>query len=209
MDFQQKNSRIFFFVGIALLVLLIIFFMYFKSDHGVLATSRPAASSISWRTFEGTNPPFNFVFEFPGSWEAKEIRLAGAFNMAQVLGPQDKRTKFIPGIYIKIKESKGGDLSSKFSETLLKKEGQLRGFKKLHEGSIVIAGINGQHLGYRYILPLPMRSMNAKDTVVRREEVLVENGGKSYQFSFWATEEQFKADQVVFKHALKTFKFKE
>ncbi|MFH1800228.1 MAG: hypothetical protein ABH891_05230 [Candidatus Omnitrophota bacterium] len=209
MDFQRKNKKIFFVGGLVLSVLLLALFMYFRSNHGMLATGRRAASSISWQTFEGTNPPFNFVFEYPGPWEAKEIKLAKAFNMAQVLGPQDKVTKFIPGIYIKIKEYKGGDLSSKFSETLLEKEGQFRGFKKLHEGHVMIAGINGSYLGYQYILPLPMRSMNAKDTVVRREEVLVENGGKSYQLSFWATEEQFKADQVVFKHVLKTFKFKE
>jgi hypothetical protein len=208
MDFQRKNKKILLFGGIVLLVLPFVLFLYFRANYAAPVIGREASPSILWRTFEGTNPPFNFVFEYPGSWEAKEIKLAKAFNMVQVLGPQDKATQFIPGIYIKVKESNGGDLSSKFSGTLLKKEGRFRGFKKLHEGSVTIAGINGSHLSYQYILTLPMRSMNAKDTLVRREEVLVENGGKSYQLSFWATEEQFKVDQVAFKRVLKTFKFK-
>lgn len=209
MDFLHLNKKIFFLSGgIMLLALSLGLFMYFRSSHTIAAPERRGEPSILWRTFEGTNPPFNFVFEYPGSRKAKEIKLAKAFNMVQVLGRQDKVTKFIPALYIKVREFKGDGLPAKLSETLLKKEERFRGFKKLHESAIVIAGLNGSRLGFQYVLPLPMRSMHAQDTVVRREEVVVKNGGKSYQISLWATQEQFESEQVVFEHALKTFRFK-
>ncbi len=209
MNSQRKNKKFFFFIcGVTLAALLLVLFMYFRTNRAVFVTGHRASSSILWKTFEWTNPPFNFDFEYPGSWKAKEVIVPGVLHMVQILGPQDEATKFIPGLYIKVKEFKGDDLSSKFSETLLKREGRFKDFKKLHEGHAVIAGGKGSRLGYQYVLPLPMRSMHPKDTVLRREEALVENGGKSYQLSFWATQEQFEADQVVFEHALETLKFK-
>jgi len=207
MDFLRKNKKVIFISGVVLLAVLLGLFIRSGSKRVKLTPPHPTASSILWETFEGTNPPFNFIFEYPGSWETKEIMFAGKFNMLQVLGPQDKVTKFIPGIYIKIKEFKGRDLPSKFSETLLQREGKFKGFKKIHEGDILIAGMKGSRLCYQYVLPLPMRSMHTQDTVLRREESLVENGGKSYQISLWMTEEQYKIYKQVFDHILETFKF--
>jgi hypothetical protein len=209
MNSQPRNRKIILFIsGVALLFFLFGIFLYLRPAQPTSVAGHRPLPSIYWKTFDGTNPPFNFVFECPVSWKVKETKLAESFNMVQVLGPQDKTTKVIPAIYIKVKESKGEDVSSSFSQTILKKEGRFRGFKKLHEGSDVIGGVKGLRLGYQYVLPLPMRSMHAQDTVLRREEVLVENGGKSYQISFWTLGKNFEVDKIFFEYLLKSFKFK-
>ncbi len=196
------------FWGIALLVLGLSFYTYFKSRHEpVLPAPQPSLARL-WKTFEGTSPPFNFIFEYPISWKSKETKLPGVLNMAQVLGPRDEVTQTIPAVYVKVRESKGGDSTAHFSETLEKEEARFKSFKKNYEGRLMVAGMKGARLSYQYVLPLPMRSMHPKDTVMRREEVLIEYGGKTYQISFWATEEGFKANPEIFEHLLKTFQFK-
>ena len=51
--------------------------------------------------------------------------------MAQVLGPRDEVTQTIPAVYVKVRESKGGDSTAHFSETLEKEEfDEIVGLKK-------------------------------------------------------------------------------
>jgi len=211
MHFDLKGTKKILFVGLGVLVLLFGIFIYFKLGHkgkNVLSESKQRSSvSAHAKTFRGTNPPFDFTFEYPESWKAHEVIKPQDFNMVQVRGPQDSRTKVIPGIFVTVRTVTVKMTPSEIADAILKKEARIKGFKEILRKDDPIGGVKALRLIFQYVLPLPMRFANAKDTLVKRQEVYLLRKGKEYRISFWLTEEQYKIYKSDLNQALKTFKF--
>lgn len=197
-------------LGIVLAVLLVIgtgIFFFRSSGGGTLKEDQKLPASITLKTFQGKNPPFDFTFEYPVAWKEKVRDLKGRLEMVQVTGPQDPVTKVIPGIFVRIQEMKGSDSLETIAEVFPNREQRFGDFKQLYNAGITIGGVAARRLEYQYILKLPMRSKIAKDTLLKRGEIFILRKQKLYQISFWMTEEQHKIYRPVLEHILVTFKF--
>jgi hypothetical protein len=211
MNFNIKGTKKIFFIVLGLLVLLSGIFIYFKVSHGGKklppGSGQQLPASVQVKTFRGTNPPFNFTFEYPAVWKAHEVITPQDFNMVQVRGPQDSRTKVIPGIFVTVRTVTVKMTPSEIADAILAKERRIKGFKEISRKEDLVGGVEALRVIFQYILPLPMRSKNAKDTPVKRQEVYLVRKDKEYRISFWLTEEQYKIYKSDLDRALETFQF--
>lgn len=182
-------------------------FVLFQNSRASFDMKRQMPDSIKLKTFEGTNPPFDFVFEYPEAWKVKEVQPSEELNMVQVLGPRDPVTKVIPGIFFTVQTAKGKELDPAAIDAALQKEKRFKDFEEFPTKEELIGGAKALHLNFQYVLLLPMWSQNAKDTVLKRSEVYTLRDGKIYRIKLWMTEEQYKIYRPIFDHILKTFKF--
>lgn len=201
----MKNKPL---IIVVILLIIAIGSFYFLTHQTASSPKQKIPASIKLKTFQGTNPPFDFSFEYPEAWEANEVRIAQqGLNMVQVFGPQDKLSKVVPGIFINLRQLKASAATSVVAEAIVQQEKKFKTFKSLFRKEEQVGGVKALHVGFQYALSLPMNSRRAKKTVLKREEVYLERKGMAYQISFWLTEEQYKIYKPIFDHVLKTLRF--
>jgi hypothetical protein len=197
-------------LGVVLAVLLLVALGIFSVKFlgkGSPKEVRKLPAAITLKLFQGKNPPFDFTFEYPAAWKVKEREFKDQFDMVQITGPQDRVTRVIPGIFVKVQKEKDAVTLESLAESFPKKEQQFKEFKQLSNNEVVIGGISGKRLEYQYILQLPLQAKIAKDTLLKRGEIFIPRKHKMYQISTWMTEAQYKMYKPVLDHALETFTF--
>ena len=115
-------------------------FFFFRFQNGDVAfkAEQKIPDAVKLKLYQAKNPPFNFTFEYPESWRTREIGFKGQYDMAQILGPQDKKTGSVPAVFIVLKPLQGQETLSQLSESLLSDEKRFPKFKTLQKKDIFL-----------------------------------------------------------------------
>lgn len=197
---SAKNVLI--FVGLALLIAAGCFFLFSSRE---VKQTMPA--SVEFQTFTGTNPPFNFTFEYPKNWKEQESRYAGKFDMVGVLGAEDEKIKFGPSMFVTKKAFQKETTVENLAEASLRLAKKQSSFKVLSKRNIKVPAGQFYSVDYQYEELLPLALMRRYKTPVRERVLFCIRGGFSYQINFAGTDEQYKIYKPAFDHFLETFRF--
>jgi len=204
----MKKSK---FFNRALVVLCVIAAFYFVGHFSAQKKipEQVLPPVIKFKVFQSKNPPFNFTFEYPDVWHARERGYQGSYDMVEVMGAPGKNSPLMPGIFVTKKALAGGGTLNGLMDAWLKTEGRYRNFKVFSSRDIEVSGQKALETEYGYVLSLPLMSSKAKSITVKKEQIVVVKDNASFELTFIGTEEQFKIYKPIFRHALETFEFSE
>jgi hypothetical protein len=200
------KSRLFKIItGILGCVALILLMGYFAMQRHEGVQALPP--TVKLKIFQGQNPPFNFVFEYPEAWRVKERGYKGDYDMVEVMSVSDKDTLVIPGVFITKKVLHPNDTAESLMKAWLRDESHYKNFKASSSKRTEVAGQKGVKVEYGYRLPLPLWTSGAQDVPLQKVQIIFIRGDAAFQITFMGTGEQFKTYKPIFNHILETFKF--
>ena len=87
----MKKSK---FFNRALVVLCVIAAFYFVGHFSAQKKipEQVLPPVIKFKVFQSKNPPFNFTFEYPDVWHARERGYQGSYDMVEVMGAPGKNS---------------------------------------------------------------------------------------------------------------------
>lgn len=165
----------------------------------------PAA--IKMKIFQGDNPPFNFIFEYPETWEVKTQRYKEKFDMVGVLGSQEPKTRFSVSMFVTKKSAQPEITASEMAEEFLNKQKSFSEFKILRKQEQKTSFGKIFYVDYQHTEKLPLYHSERLKTIIKEKAAFLIRNNYSYKIVFSGTEEQYKVYLLIFNHFLETFKF--
>lgn len=163
-----------------------------------------------YRLFKSTNPRFDFSFLYPESWQVREIE-EKEYSQVFILGPRNKDNKYSPALIVSVVRSreKGGSFNTveELVADHLHKSRSFSNFREIFKARGNLASFEAMEFAISHTAPLPINTVNAKDTVIMERRIVIKREGCFYELDYRGVEEDYHAFFEAFKQAAKTFEF--
>jgi hypothetical protein len=105
---------------------------------------------------------------------------------------------------------KGGQFVSlgEYVADYLAKSKRLTGFRELSRTQGYLAGVRATEVETSYVMPLPVNTVNPKDTPIIERRIFLKKDHYFYEVVYRAVEEDYYRYLEAFKNAIRTFEFR-
>ena len=94
-------------------------------------------------------------------------------------------------------------------EDYLRKNRRQQNFREVSRAWGTLVGVDAVEIEIGYIFPLPINSVNAKETPIMERKIVFKKGAQFYELTYTAVAEDYYAYLESFRDAVSTFKFQE
>ncbi|MFQ6058964.1 MAG: hypothetical protein ACE5MB_08835 [Anaerolineae bacterium] len=160
--------------------------------------------------FVSTNPRLDFSFLYPEGWDAREVREEN-YDEVFITGPRNREDTYSPALIVSVTPSKqaGGEfdtIEELVADYLNRRKG-FPNFKEFLRTKGTFAFHEAMEFVISYVMPLPLNSVNPRDTTVVERRIVVKRGPYFYELIYRAIEEDYHAFLDAFRNAARTFGF--
>jgi hypothetical protein len=160
--------------------------------------------------FVSTNPRLDFSFLYPEGWNAREVREEN-YDEIFVTGPRNNKNTYSPTLIVSVtlSERAGGEFEAleELVADYLNRRKEFPGFKELLRTKGTFASHQAMEFVISYVMPLPLNSVNPRDTTIVERRIVVQRGLYFYELIYRAVEEDYHAFLDAFRNAARTFGF--
>ena len=174
-------------------------------------TSIPREVGQQRMAFTSTNPSLDFKFLYPGAWQVREFDRDG-HSAVFVIGPRDQDDTFSLTMIVHVFSA--WERKGKFAtvadviEDYLRKSCQLANFHEISRARGALVGVDAIEIEIGYSIPLPINSVDAKETPIMERKIVFKKGPQFYELAYTAVAEDYYAYLESFRDAVSTFKFR-
>ena len=94
-------------------------------------------------------------------------------------------------------------------EDYLRKNRRQQNFREVSRACGTLVGVDAVEIEISYTFPLPINSVNAKETPIVERRIVFKKGAQFYELTYTAVAEDYYAYLESFRDAVSTFKFQE
>jgi len=173
--------------------------------------SIPRETGQQRTAFTSTNPRLDFKFLYPGAWQVREFERDG-HSAVFVIGPRDQDDTFSLTMTVHVfpaweREGKFASVAE-VVEDYLRKSRQLANFCEISLARGDLVGVDAVEIEISYSIPLPINSVDAKDTSIMERKIVLKKGAQFYELAYATVAEDYYAYLESFRDAVSTFKFR-
>jgi len=93
-------------------------------------------------------------------------------------------------------------------EDYLRKNRRQQNFREVSRAWGTLVGVDAVEIEISYTFPLPINSVNAKETPIMERKIVFKKGAQFYELTYTAVAEDYYAYLESFRDAVSTFKFR-
>ena len=174
-------------------------------------TSIPRKVGQQRTAFTSTNRRLDFEFLYPAAWQVREFDQEGHGGVF-ILGPRNRDDTFSLTITVHVFpawEQKGKFATvAEVVEDYLRKSRQLANFHEISRARGALVGVDAIEIEIGYSIPLPINSVDAKETPIIERKIAFKKGAQFYELAYATVAEDYYAYLESFRDAVSTFKFR-
>ncbi len=161
--------------------------------------------------FTSTNPRLSFEFLYPAAWLIREFD-RDSHSEVFILGPRNRDDTHSLSISVHVfpaQEQKGKYATvAEVVEDYLRKNRRQQNFREVSRACGTLVGVDAVEIEISYTFPLPINSVNAKETPIVERRIVFKKGAQFYELTYTAVAEDYYAYLESFRDAVSTFKFR-
>src|SRR3990172_3731369 len=162
--------------------------------------------------FASADPKLDFTFLYPNEWRVREI-VEASYEEVFVTGPRNKENTFSLAMLVRateLSEAGGQHISLKqlVADYLAKSQPASR-FRETSRTYGSLAGLDAIEIETAYTLPLPINTVNPKETSILERKIFFIKAGRFYEVMYGAVEEDYYQYLDTFRNMLQTFEFRD
>lgn len=162
--------------------------------------------------FTSTNPRFDFSFLYPSDWQVREVK-GEDYDEVFILGPRNREDTYSLALIVRVTPTreKGGQytgLGELIADYLARSERSTK-FQEISRAYGSLAGVKAMEIEIGYTIPLPINTLNPKDTPIVERRIFLQKGGYFYEAIYRAVEEDYFTYLEAFKNMMRTFEFRD
>lgn len=162
--------------------------------------------------FTSTNPKLDFLFLYPGDWQAREVGGAD-YNEVSILGPRNREGTFSLALMVRVVYTGDAvgqrDSLERLVQDYLAHSKRSPGFREISRAYGSLAGVSATEIEIGYTIPLPINNVNAKQTPIIERRIFLLRGSHFYEVMYSAVEEDYYRYLEAFKNLVRTFEFRD
>ena len=165
----------------------------------------------NYTRFISTSPKFGFSLLYPVGWKVREIEEKD-YSEVFIAGPRNEADTFTLSLIVSVipAREKGGEfgtLDEAMAAYLAQYESSAN-FREISRAWGTIVGVDAVEIEISYTFPLPINSVNAKETPIIERKIMFKKGAQFYELAYTAVAEDYYAYLESFRDAVSTFKFR-
>jgi hypothetical protein len=162
--------------------------------------------------FTSANPKLDFSFLYPGDWQVRESQGAN-YDEVFILGPRNRENTYSLALVVRVTPTarNGGqyaNLEELITDYLVQSK-RLAGFQKISRAQGYLAGVAATEVEISYTIPLPINTVNPKETRIVERRIFFNKGDNFYEVMLSAIEEDYYQYLGAFKDVVRTFEFRD
>jgi hypothetical protein len=162
--------------------------------------------------FTSDNPQLDFSFLYPGDWQVREIREA-SYDEVLILGPRNREDTHSLALTVRVTPTaeKGGQYNNvrELMAGYLAKSKRSAKFQEISQAHGYLAGVGATEVEISYMIPLPINTLNPKETPIVERRIFLKKGENFYEVMYRAVEEYYYQYLEAFKDMVQTFEFRD
>jgi hypothetical protein len=164
--------------------------------------------------FSSENPRFDFTFLYPVDWQALETKGKETdYDEVFILGPRNQEDTYSLGLRVLVKPAReeGGQYTNLEEVVVdyLSKHKRLTKYREISRSHGNLAGVEATEIEVGYTMPLPLNTINPKETPILERRIFLKKGDHFYEVIYTAAEEDYYGYLETFRDVVRTFEFRD
>ncbi|MCS6805581.1 MAG: hypothetical protein NZ823_10630 [Blastocatellia bacterium] len=160
----------------------------------------------SYSRFTSTNPNLDFSFLYPSDWAVREVQ-GKEYDEVFIRGPRNEEDTYNLSIIVRVipANSKLDTLVMNYVE----RNKHFSNFREISRATGSLADTEAAEIEVGYTIPLPINSVNAKETLVIERIIFLEHGDRLYEIAYKGVARDYHRYLEAFRNVARTFEFSE
>jgi hypothetical protein len=165
----------------------------------------------SYVRFTSSEPQFDFEFLYPADWQPREI-VEKDYAEVSFVGPRNTEDTFSLDLTVRVTAShdqvEPSSLVQQVAEHLTKSR-HLPNFQELGRVDGYLSGVAASEVEYAYSLPLPLNTVNARETRIVEHRIFLQRDSRLYEIIYGGSQQEYDKYLNILKDVVRTFEFRD
>jgi hypothetical protein len=160
----------------------------------------------NYSRFTSANPKLDFSFLYPSDWPVREVQ-GKEYDEVFIRGPRNEENTYSLSLVVRVSTT-NSNLDTLIAD-YLERSKRLSKFRETSRATGTLAGAEAVEIEIGYIIPLPINSVNAKETPIIERTIFLRRGNRLYEIAYKGVEKDYHRYLEAFRNAARTFEFQE